>query len=179
MGKIGLCGAHGSGKTTLLNILTQKHSLNPIARTMRDMLENFGVSDFEKLPTDVRNIFQKYALINQINRESTEGGENFITDRTVIDNLGYTLLSSDMSGIDLKMYQTLVLSHFQSYTHFIYVPVEFEAPQETLRADVNTSKTWDEIVQTWLKENVKSDKYLIISGSPESRISQIEAYCGF
>jgi predicted ATPase len=179
MAKIGLCGAHGSGKTTLLNILTEKHKLNPLQRTMRDMWENFGVSDFEKLPADVRNIFQKYALLNQINRELSEGGENFITDRTVIDNLGYTLLSSDMTGIDLKMYQTLVLSHFQSYTHFIYIPVEFVAEQEALRADVTTSKTWDETVRQWLNENVRPDKYLIVSGSVEARISQIEAFCGF
>lgn len=177
--KIGLCGAHGSGKTTLLTILSQKYSLNPLQRTMRDMWDNFGVSDFEKLPADVRNIFQKYALLNQINRELNEGEDDFITDRTVIDNLEYTLLNSDMVGIDLKMYQSLVLSHFQNYTHFIYVPVEFLAEQETLRADVNTSKKWDETIQNWLKTNIKSKKYLIVSGTVEERISQIESFCGF
>ncbi len=179
MGKIGLCGAHGSGKTTLLNILAKKHNLHPLSRTMRDMWENFGVADFEKLPDDVRNIFQKYALLNQITRESNEGGSDFITDRTVIDNLGYTLLSSDMTGIDLKIYETLVLSHFKTYTHFIYVPVEFETKPENLRADVATSKTWDEIVKKWLAQNVAAEKYLVVSGSIESRIKQIEDFCGF
>ena len=96
MYKIGLCGSHGTGKSTLAKLIADEFKVPYISRTMRDMWEQFGIADFEKLPGDVRKTFQYYAVLNQIEREETEGKEGFITDRTVVDNLGYTVLSSEL-----------------------------------------------------------------------------------
>jgi hypothetical protein len=58
MYKIGICGAHGTGKSTLLEALNQELKLPVIKRTMRTLWENFGIDNFEKIPSDIRTSFQ-------------------------------------------------------------------------------------------------------------------------
>jgi len=169
---IGMCGAHGTGKTTLLTELTRHLDVPELSRTMRDLWEKFGISDFEKLPPDVRATFQRYAILRQIERE--DGAKNgFITDRTVMDNLGYTKLSTDMTESELGMYESLVRERMQRYSHFIYLPIEFAAEDEYLRADVSTRQQFATIVETYLKHWFEPGQYLIARGSLEERVRQV------
>lgn len=172
--KVGLCGAHGTGKTTLLEIIAKEYSLTPVKRTMRDMWERFGISDFEKMPTDVRTMFQKYSVLNQIQQEDKTNSD-FITDRTVVDNLGYSYLSSNMSGADLQMFEQLVKERFRNYTHFIYFPVEFAAENEYLRANIDSRERLDGIFRDFLEKNFKNS-YLSVTGSVEERMKQVKEY---
>jgi len=173
--KIGVCGAHGSGKTTLAKLLFEKFELPFLADTMRQMWRDFGVEDFEKLPKTVRSYFQKEAILKQINREETEGKNGFITDRTVMDNWGYTKISGNFDEIDLKIYETIVRKHLSSYSHFIYLPISksFKAEQEKLRANLATQNTFAQIVESALIW-VEKEKLLIVENEDlQKRVSEV------
>lgn len=176
MYKIALCGAHGTGKTTLVKILAPKLNLLLLDKTLRTTWEHFGVSDFEKMPSDVRTTFQNHLLIKQIEREDNEGGAGFITDRSVLDFLGYTILSSDMSGSEFKLFEQLVKERLKNYTHFVYLPVEFEAENEVLRANVETRQEFAQIVEEYLEKWFEPGQYLKATGSVEDRLKQIQNY---
>ncbi len=176
MYKIGICGAHGTGKTTLVNELNKELQLPIIKRTMRTLWEKFGIDDFEKIPADIRANFQKYALINQIDREENEGKHGFITDRTVLDNLAYTKLNADMSQSDFRIYERLVKERLKNYTHFIYLPIEFEVEQEHLRANIGSRRQIADIIENYLQAWFTKGDYLITTGSVESRVNQVKLF---
>jgi deoxyadenosine/deoxycytidine kinase len=174
--KIGFCGAHGTGKTTLARITAEKFNLRMLERTMRDMWEKFGISDFEKLPGDVRKTFQYYAVLTQIEREEQADIGGFVTDRTVLDNLGYTVLSAEVTETEKKIYEALVKERLKNYTHLIYVPVEFKAEYEFLRADPGSQKSLEEILEGYLQQFFPKNNYLRVTGSIDERTEKISQY---
>lgn len=174
--KIGVCGAHGTGKTTLISALNEELQLPLIKRTMRTLWEKFGIEDFEKIPADIRANFQKYALMNQIDREEGEGQNGFITDRTVLDNLAYTKLNADMSQSDFRIYERLVRERLKNYTHFVYLPIEFEVEPEHLRANVGSRREVANIIEEYLDKWFEKGDYLVAKGLVPDRITQVRAY---
>jgi deoxyadenosine/deoxycytidine kinase len=174
--KIALCGAHGTGKTTILNLMLSEYpDLTNISGVMRNFWKAHGIDDFEKLPADIRTSFQKHALLGQIKMED-QAGQSFITDRSVMDYLGYCVLSSDMSKVDLELYEYLVAERLKHYTKFIYFPVEFEATQEALRADIKTRNKLATILEELIDRHITKDKVLRVSGSVDKRMSQIKDF---
>jgi len=171
--KIGLCGAHGTGKTTLTKLIADKYNLALIDRTMRNMWEGFGVSDFEKMPAELRGVFQKYAVLNQIQREDTEGVNGFVSDRTVLDNFVHVVMDSKMSEIDLSMYEALVKERIKTYTHFIYLPIEFEVENEYLRANIEKRETFAKIAEGYLSKWFEEGDYIVLRGSVDGRMEEL------
>jgi deoxyadenosine/deoxycytidine kinase len=178
--KIGICGAHGTGKTTLGKAISETLKLNFITNTMRSMWQEFGITDFEKLPADARSLFQKHAITRQIKFEEEQNQAGFITDRTVLDNLGYTLLNSDMFGADLEVYKLLVQERLKNYTHLIYLPVVFDSPSEHLRADISTRITWADIIEGLIEDYFPSQKLLRMSSVDHNdRIQEVLKFIDF
>jgi deoxyadenosine/deoxycytidine kinase len=173
MFKIGLCGAHGTGKTTLTKLISEKYNLALIDRTMRNMWEGFGVSDFEKMPAELRGVFQKYAVLNQIQREDIEGVDGFVSDRTVLDNFVHVVMDSKMSEIDLGLYEALVKERIKTYTHFIYLPIEFEVENEYLRANIEKRESFAQIAEGYLSKWFKEGDYIVLRGSVEERMEAL------
>ncbi len=176
MYKIGFCGAHGTGKTTLVEILAPELNLLSISGTIRSTWQNFGVTDFEKMPSDARSVFQNYMLLKQIEREDIEGKDGFVADRTVIDILGYTVLSASMSESQLKIFEQLVKERLKSYTHFVYTPIEFEAENEHLRANVSTRAQVDKIMKSYIDKWLVPENYLIATGTVEERVQKVKNF---
>jgi len=174
--RIAICGAHGTGKTTQLQELTKLIETPVLQRTMRTFWEDHGVSDFEKLLPEVRTVFQKYALMNQIQREDSQWEQGFITDRSVIDNLGYTKVSSSMSGADLELYVHLVKERAFKYDVLIYLPVEFPAEPEYLRAHPELQNQTAAAMEYYLYQWFSEDEFCLAKGSVEERVSQVTAY---
>jgi deoxyadenosine/deoxycytidine kinase len=162
MYKIALCGAHSTGKTTLGKPLSENLELNFLTNTMRSIWQEFGISEFEKLPADIRSTFQKIALNKQIELENSYENKGFITDRSVIDYLCYTQLSSNMSGADLQLYTNLIAERTKNYTHFIYFPIMFEGVYESLRANLDSRETFSNLALENIQKLVPQNKLLII-----------------
>ena len=170
--KIGICGAHGTGKTTLAKAVHELYGTPIITNLMRSFWQENGVADFEKLPKDIRTIFQKESLLKQIEAEETYT-TGFITDRTVLDQIAYTKMSSNMIGVEFEMYEQLCKERLKSYTHLIYLPIEFESEQETLRADIKTRSECADIMKSYL-DKWMPDRYTIIKGEFDQRIEQVK-----
>jgi deoxyadenosine/deoxycytidine kinase len=176
--KIALCGAHGTGKTTILKDLASLYPNTPVlSRSVRTFWEDCGVEDFEKLPRDIRTAFQKHQILNQLKREDEEGADGFLTDRSVIDYWGYTLLSSDMSTPDIDMYKSLVQARLKNYTHLIFIPIMFDAQNERLRADVSTRGRASSIMESLIHETLQPHEFLTITKLPHSeRLQEITSF---
>jgi adenylate kinase family enzyme len=174
--KIGICGAHGTGKTTLAKEIHRIFGTPIITNLMRNFWQENGVYDFEKLPKDIRTIFQKESLLKQIESEESYI-TGFITDRTVLDQIAYTKLSSNMIGVEFEIYEQLCKERLKSYTHLLYLPVEFESEQEELRADIKTRDECADIMKSYLDKWMPG-QYTIISGEFEKRVEIVKSILG-
>jgi nicotinamide riboside kinase len=184
--RIGICGSHGTGKTTLANLIAKEFNLTIIQKTMRNMWTEYGISDFEKLPPEVRKIFQYKAILKQIEVEdkAKKANHNFVTDRTVLDNLVYTKSASQLSETELNLYEALVKERLKNYTHLIYLPIEFVAKPEHLRANLDSQKEVENLFKNYLYEkkvlenfNVNdSTNFLEIKGTLEERMEQVKKF---
>ena len=121
---------------------------------------------------DIRTIFQKESLLKQIEAEESYD-TGFITDRTVLDQIAYTKMSSNMIGVEFEIYEQLCKERLKSYTHLIYLPIEFESEQELLRADIKTRQECAGIMKSYL-DRWMGDKYILISGDFDQRVEQIK-----
>jgi deoxyadenosine/deoxycytidine kinase len=174
--KIILTGAHGTGKSTLVSPLATEYKLPVFQRTVRNFWEDNGIMDFEKLPSDVRAIFQKHLLLNQLNKENALWDKGFITDRSVLDYLAYAVVSSSMSKTDLDLYKALIRERLLQYNYIIYLPVEFPAEERELRADPKLQTQVAEVLEEHLALWLKPEQYCIARGSVEERLEQIKKF---
>ncbi|MEY3470951.1 MAG: hypothetical protein RLZZ223_301 [Candidatus Parcubacteria bacterium] len=174
--KIILTGAHGTGKSTLVEPLASEYDLPVLQRTVRTFWEDNGVKDFELLPSDIRAIFQKHLLLNQLDKENSLWEQGFITDRSVLDYLGYAVVSSSMSTTDLDLYKALIRERLLQYDCIIYLPVEFPAEPEYLRANPQSQKEVAQVLEDHLNLWLSSEQYCIARGSVEERLEQIKSF---
>jgi predicted ATPase len=174
--KIILTGAHGTGKSTLVEPLATEYKLPVFQRTVRNFWEANGVKDFELLPSDVRAIFQKHLLLNQLDKENTMWEQGFITDRSVLDYLGYAVVSSSMSKTDLDLYKALIRERLLQYDYIIYLPVEFPAEPEYLRANPQSQAEVGEVLEEHLNLWLSPEQYCVARGSVDQRLGQIKNF---
>lgn len=174
--KIILTGAHGTGKSTLVQPLATEYKLPVFQRTVRNFWEANGVNDFELLPSDIRAIFQKHLLLNQLEKENTLWEQGFITDRSVLDYLAYAVVSSSMSKTDLDLYKALIRERLLQYDYIIYLPVEFPAEPEYLRANPQSQIEVAEVLEEHLNLWLKPEQYCIARGSVDERLGQIKNF---
>jgi len=181
--KIGIFGSHGTGKSTLAKEISSYFELPLVDKTMRQMWQDHGVEDFEKLPGQVRKIFQYKAILTQIHRENIHR-EGFVTDRTVLDNLAYTIDSSQISDLELDFYKALVRERIKNYTHLIYLPIQFSFEEERLRASKKSQKSVALIIENLISEFFSADldkdlhkgKLLQVDGSLQERFIQVKNF---
>jgi deoxyadenosine/deoxycytidine kinase len=171
-----LTGAHGTGKSTLVKPLAQEYNLEVLQRTVRNFWEDNGVNDFELLPTDVRAVFQKHLLLNQLDKENSLWEQGFITDRSVLDYLGYAVVSSTMAKTDLDLYKSLIRERLLQYDYIIYLPVEFPAEPEYLRAHPKSQEQVAKVLEEYLQLWLKPEQYCFARGSVEERLEQVKNF---
>jgi nicotinamide riboside kinase len=174
--KIILTGAHGTGKSTLVKPLATEYNLPVLQRTVRNFWEDHGVNDFELLPSDVRAIFQKHLLLNQLDKENSLWRDGFITDRSALDYLAYAVVSSSMSKTDLDLYKALIRERLLQYDYIIYLPVEFPAEAEYLRANPDSQQEVAQVFEEHLNLWLSPEQYCIARGSIDERLEQIKKF---
>lgn len=112
--RIALTGASGSGKTTLANFLSEKFALpiNPIGS--RSVAKAMG---FES-PYDVDKAGRRAEFQHRLATEKIEWErqhEEFVTDRTTLDNLTYSIMH-DISAVDAS-FVAKITQGMQRYSH--------------------------------------------------------------
>lgn len=117
--RIAFCGASGTGKTTLSQYVAAALDLdlNPVGS--RSVAKAMG---FES-PYDVdkagrRAEFQRRLVTEK--RAWEDAHDRFVTDRTTLDNLAYTMLH-DVHAVDAALLDQVVAG-LTRYTHVIYCP---------------------------------------------------------
>jgi thymidylate kinase len=119
---IGLSGACGTGKTTLTNALAKEledrgYDVAIVEEVVRDVFKDFqkrfGYQSLEEIRASRHHFqFQFKILKNQILKENKalDEAEIVLADRTIYDNLFYTIFWNSMDWETLKSYVELFRS---------------------------------------------------------------------
>jgi len=117
--RIAFAGASGTGKTTLSKWISETYGLpiNPVGS--RSVAKSMGFDN----PYDVdkagkRAEFQRQLVTQK--RQWEDAHESFVTDRTTLDNLTYTIFH-DVGAIDQELMNS-VLAGLSRYTHILICP---------------------------------------------------------
>jgi predicted ATPase len=91
---IGLTGSHRTGKTTLAKAFAEKFEMHLCVTSASHVFQTLGYSPQVDYPIDIRLDIQEAILAVfaiQYKEASIASGRSFITDRTPIDLMAYTL----------------------------------------------------------------------------------------
>lgn len=118
--RIAFAGASGTGKTTLSNHLIEKFKLpfNPVGSRSVSKAMGFE-SPYDVDKAGKRAEFQRRLVTEK--RAWEDAQVAFVTDRTTLDNLAYTMFH-DVSTIDEALLDEVV-GGLHRYTHVVYCPV--------------------------------------------------------
>ena len=118
--RVAIYGASGTGKTTVAKMIKQEFGLpfNPVGS--RTVAKEMGFDN----PYDVdaagkRAEFQWKLVESKVAWERAH--EQFVTDRTTLDNLAYTMLHDIYAASD-DMFIAACRAGFVRYTHLIFCP---------------------------------------------------------
>ncbi|MDQ3010100.1 MAG: ATP-binding protein [Acidobacteriota bacterium] len=93
--KIGLCGAHRTGKTTLAMELAKLKGAQFVRTRVSEIFKECGLHPAQPMDFATRLNIQ-IRILDACESDWQAAGENFITDRTPVDLMAYTL--GDIQG---------------------------------------------------------------------------------
>jgi len=97
---IGLCGAHQTGKTTLAKAYAKKHGIPFVETHTTHIWQKLGYDARVDYSFDVRMEIQRH-ILDALALDYRKGGVRFITDRTPLDALAYTLADVRRENLSL------------------------------------------------------------------------------
>lgn len=118
--RIAFAGASGTGKSTLAAFVSEHYGLpmNPVgARSVSRAMGFDSPYDVDKVGR--RSEFQRRLVEEKVDWESAR--DSFVTDRTTLDNLAYTMLH-DVHSIDAPLLDRTI-EGLRRYTHVFFCPV--------------------------------------------------------
>ena len=95
MNKLGICGSHRSGKTTLATKIAEQMGIPFVKTYTSQVFKDNGLDPSQPMNFAVRLDIQT-RIVASAEKVWEKGGKNFITDRTPIDMMAYTL--ADIKG---------------------------------------------------------------------------------
>ena len=167
--KIGFCGTMSVGKTTLVNALKELPEFKDYHfRTERSKhLMNLGIP----LNTDST---LKGQLVFASERAAELMQEKIITDRTVIDVMAFSNLSTSMADHEKYNIGSLLTPLIQEYDHLFYIS------PEGIKIEDNGVRETDADYRMAIDKEIKSiigmhkNNTPIIKGTVEERIEQVK-----
>ena len=87
---IGLCGSHRVGKTTLALEFASEVEIPFVQTQASSVFERMGLNPAADYPLDIRFEVQ-HEILSEAEQQYAEAGRVFVTDRTPIDMMAYTL----------------------------------------------------------------------------------------
>lgn len=95
MKNIGLCGAHRTGKTTLAMELARLTGKQFVRTRVSEVFKQHGLHAAQEMDFETRLNIQ-YRILEACEQDWQHAGREFVTDRTPVDFLAYTL--GDVQG---------------------------------------------------------------------------------
>ena len=169
--KIAFTGSHCTGKSTLAKLMSIELNLPRISNVCSSYYKSANIDNFERLTRSERGFHQKMLTRLQILVESKH--THFISDRSGIDYLAYSILQTDLPLADKLMLSKTIEKQAMGYDYLFYCPIEFTFEERELRGSKDTQEQIDECIQYLLFSlNVP---HLVLSGTISERINQIRA----
>jgi hypothetical protein len=172
--RVAMSGASGTGKTTLARFIAEAYGLpvNPVGA--RSIARDMGFAN----PYDVdvagkRAEFQRRLLTEKLEWERLHADVGFVADRTVLDNLTYTILH-DVYSLDGKALDDVHVG-LARYTHVFFCPVDshFKLDGDQARIASPTYHRVFEEVLYGLLEGHQVDVHLLNTPDLEERKAYI------
>lgn len=117
---IGILGAHRVGKTTLAMEYAYRYEIPFLQTNTSDVFKKHGIDPKEQMSFKARLYIQR-CILEEADKQWTNALEYFITDRTPVDYVMYTLADCvlDVGASDYKELQIYMNDCFEvCYTHF-------------------------------------------------------------
>jgi hypothetical protein len=141
-GNLGLCGAHRTGKTTLAIAISTNLNLPFVRTTTSQVFAQLGLDPAEPMDFQTRLFVQNHVL-NAAEQVWQESASPFISDRTPIDMIAYTL--GDIQGktdVDFNLLSQYIDRCFASTNQFFQnlaiiqpgIPLVYEEGKAALNA---------------------------------------------
>lgn len=123
MYRIAVSGAHGVGKTTLATSLAKELGLPLIGEVAREVAQGFGFKTTGEIMASnpgKKTLYQINVFYTQI---KTEKGRKrgFVSDRSVFDNLAYSLFYGLYSTVSYLLDEAV--AHSRNYSLIVYCPI--------------------------------------------------------
>jgi hypothetical protein len=152
--RIAMLGASGTGKTTLAQMVSEHFGIeiNPVGA--RSVSRSMGFdSPYDVDKAGKRAEFQRRLLEEKTAWEMDHLAQGFVTDRTPLDNLAYTMLH-DVKAVDEKFLQN-AYEGTGLYTHILYCPVDvfIDVANDPARvADLTYHRLFDATIHGLLRQ---------------------------
>ena len=141
-GNLGLCGAHRTGKTTLAIAISSQLNIAFVRTTTSQVFAQLGLDPAEPLDFQTRLFVQNHVL-DAAEQVWQESASPFISDRTPIDMIAYTL--GDIQGktdVDFNLLSQYIERCFASTNQFFQnlaiiqpgIPLVYEEGKAALNA---------------------------------------------
>lgn len=134
---ISISGTHSVGKSTLLEKVIEEIKVNSgekkkitcLSETTNNLRE-IGLVIKEDLSEELQTLilhedYKRMVYLNEVLRK--RGYDVVITDRSLVDTIGYLRYSVEQFGLDPQLYKTAldwVEFYSRVYTDIIYIPIE-------------------------------------------------------
>jgi nicotinamide riboside kinase len=165
--RVTIIGSHGTGKTVIAKLISEKLNLPLITEVARnyDLKKIDRKSNIEKFRT-----IQKKILNDQLFYENSY--ENFVSDRSTIDNLAYWLSNcySYASDNENEIYLSRSLNNVSNYSHIFLIKPEFSIKDDGFRdLDPIYQKKIEIIIDTILQ--IQKIRYFLLTGTISERLN--------
>lgn len=139
--RVAITGSGGTGKTRLATALAEHYGYPLIEEGVREFMKISGIKDLRSLPPEKTMEMQWWLFNHKIEKET--GLENFIADRSTIDNMAYVLRwCSRQAGLESDIEKYLELARRYSHNTYdliIFLPWgKFEVEADGVRS----AKRW-------------------------------------
>lgn len=188
--RIAFFGACGTGKTTLVKSIYNELNLKPLYNNARDIIAGLGIEDVSEIEPTKRALMLESILLSRIMKQINLLDEDFISDRSPLDELMYWELDNDKNFPSLTpVIKKFIYSYLERFKYdlLVYVPIEFDLSEKEKNEDklryvdehrYIEDKYVNDFYNKEKNELLYCKKIIKVSGSVDDRIEQIKDALG-
>jgi len=150
--EIALCGTHSTGKTSIINLLCKEEQfdyMKKLTNTTRKMNKKGYQINKNKNKNN-----QTMLLINKLNE--LENNLDYLSDRTLIDGLAYSIVNKVYNKSELKIIKNLVYNSVILLSYIFYIPINSTLESDGIR---NSSEDYRKLVDNEIIKILKKNQF--------------------